>query len=76
MCIEHAWWVCDDHTPGHPCTADEAWYWLKHVLYIGIGLKTILSPYKLIVFVSLLMCMYIYQEFIQDFQFGGGNLKV
>ena len=23
--------TCDTHTPGHPSTADEAWYWLIHV---------------------------------------------
>ena len=23
--------TCDTHTPSHPSTADEAWYWLIHV---------------------------------------------
>ena len=27
--------TCDTHTPGHPSTADEAWYWPKHVMHIG-----------------------------------------
>jgi len=27
--------TCDTLTPGHPSTADEAWYWPKHVLHIG-----------------------------------------
>ena len=26
---------CNTHTPGHPSTADEAWYWPKCVLHIG-----------------------------------------
>ena len=23
------------HTPGHPSIAEEAWYWLTHILHIG-----------------------------------------
>ena len=27
--------VYNTHTPSHPSTADEAWYWPKHILHIG-----------------------------------------
>ena len=27
--------MCDTHTPGHPSTAVEAWYWPVCVLHIG-----------------------------------------
>ena len=27
--------TCDTHTPSHPSTADEAWYWPKCILCIG-----------------------------------------
>ena len=42
--------TCNTHTPSHPSTAEEVWYWLKHVLCIGcmtgstyIGLNVVLS---------------------------------